>query len=527
MQCKIDDLPDELLEYILSLIPPYKDLQECRLVSKRWCRATKNVIDHNEAHFRKAVSCGALIWNLCPKKNQMHMISKRHSHAACIYKNSMYVFGGCTATLTAFNDLWRLDLDTRTWIRPITMGSYPSPKACATMLYYKKNFILYGGWSYPSRYPLHQQWKLFNELHVYSIETNKWSAINTLDTPPAMSAHSATIHGNIMVVFGGIHCGLRSNDLWCLNLDTYSWHEQPTTIVKPRPRYGQSQIHLGDKHFLVLGGCTGPNSAMNDAWLLTMTEPTWKWRKVTLFHPEYAPARIWCHQVCKIGNYIVVLSNNKRHANANDMSIAIQNSACPRPWRLPDLSPLQESKQRQRVNVDTDENVNGQHGSFSRSSSQSEKSNTPSRRSDFCRIVPFCCDSALSMTAFREKPTDNSLSINRQRQLENLKKMEEKLRNRKVQTKVVKKTETALSIFILDISKVLCDECSATWVPLKEIDQSGPDERILYSLVMGKGELIVFGGIRKEHATIQSHADVDNLEVYNDLHFINPPKYVI
>lgn len=43
MQCRIDDLPDELLEYILSLIPPYKDLQECKLVSKRWFRATKSM----------------------------------------------------------------------------------------------------------------------------------------------------------------------------------------------------------------------------------------------------------------------------------------------------------------------------------------------------------------------------------------------------------------------------------------------------------------------------------------------------
>ncbi|KAL2750713.1 F-box only protein 42 isoform X1 [Vespula maculifrons] len=527
MQCRIDDLPDELLEYILSLIPPYKDLQECKLVSKRWFRATKNVIEHNEAHFRKAVSFGALFWSLWPKKTRMPTISKRHSHSACIYENSMYVFGGCTATSTTFNDLWRLDLDTRTWVRPITMGSYPSPKACATMLYYKKNFVLFGGWSYPSRYPLHQQWKLFNELHVYSIETNKWNAINTLEAPPPMSAHSATIHGNNMVVFGGIHCGLRSNDLWCLNLDTYSWHKQATAIIKPRPRYGQSQIHLGDKHILVLGGCTGPNAAMNDAWLLNMTEPTWKWKKVILYHPEWAPARIWCHQACKVGNYIVVLSNNKRHAKVNDMSIAMKNVACQRPSRLPDVSPLQESKQRHRADIDTDENVNGRHGSFSRSPSQSRMSNPPSRKSNFSKIVPFCCDSALSMAAFRDKPTNNNLSINRQRQLEYLKKMEEKIRSRKIQTKVAKRTENTLSIFILDISKVLCDECSASWVPLKEIDQSGPDERILYSLVMGRGELIVFGGIRKEQTTMQSQPDVDDLEVYNDLHFINPPKYVI
>lgn len=39
---KIDVLPDEILEYILSLIPPYKDLQECLYVSKRWYQATKS-----------------------------------------------------------------------------------------------------------------------------------------------------------------------------------------------------------------------------------------------------------------------------------------------------------------------------------------------------------------------------------------------------------------------------------------------------------------------------------------------------
>ncbi|XP_015180748.1 PREDICTED: F-box only protein 42 [Polistes dominula] len=531
MEYKIDDLPDEVLEYILSLVPPYKDLQECKLVCKRWCRLIKKVNEHSEANFHKAVSCGALFWNACSNNNriQHHMISKRHSHAACIYDNSMYVFGGCTDTLTAFNDLWRLDLSSKTWVRLVTMGNYPSPKACATMLYYKKNFILFGGWSYPSRYPPNQNWKLFNELHIYSIETNKWIAINTLETPPPMSAHSATIHGNNMIVFGGISGNFRSNSVWCLNLDTYVWHQQYILSHQPPPCHGQSQIHLGDHHLLVLGGCTGPNSAMNDVWLLSMIGPVWGWRKVTLYHREWAPACIWCHQACKIGNYIVVLSNNKRRAKVNDMNIPMQNVAFQRPvWRLPELSPLQESKQRPKTDVDTDENVNGRHGSFSRSSSQSRTTNSPSRRSNFSRIVPFCCDSAVSMAAFRDKSINTNFNLNRQRQLESLKKMEDKIRNRKLQTKVPKRTtETALSIFLLDISKVLSDECSATWTPLKAFDHTEPDERILYSLVMGKRELIVFGGIRKEHATFQPQGDIDNLEVYNDLHFIHPRNYVI
>lgn len=40
-RCFINDLPDEVIEYILSLLPPYKDLEQCMLVCKRW---QKNVL---------------------------------------------------------------------------------------------------------------------------------------------------------------------------------------------------------------------------------------------------------------------------------------------------------------------------------------------------------------------------------------------------------------------------------------------------------------------------------------------------
>jgi len=70
--------------------------------------------------------------------------------------NYMYVFGGCTSTNTTFNDLWKLNLTTRSWVRPLPTGSYPSPKACATLVCYKDSLILYGGWTQSSSSPLHQ-----------------------------------------------------------------------------------------------------------------------------------------------------------------------------------------------------------------------------------------------------------------------------------------------------------------------------------------------------------------------------------
>lgn len=46
---------------------------------------------------------------------------------ACYYDSnqSMYVFGGCTQSScnAAFNDLWRLDLNSKEWIRPLASGT--------------------------------------------------------------------------------------------------------------------------------------------------------------------------------------------------------------------------------------------------------------------------------------------------------------------------------------------------------------------------------------------------------------------
>lgn len=39
----VEELPDEVLEFILGFLAPYNDLQSCMLVSKRWniCASSK------------------------------------------------------------------------------------------------------------------------------------------------------------------------------------------------------------------------------------------------------------------------------------------------------------------------------------------------------------------------------------------------------------------------------------------------------------------------------------------------------
>lgn len=155
---------------------------------------------------------------------------------------SVFVFGGCTAAYTTFNDLWRFNLTTRTWFRPVPMGTYPTPKACSTMVEYKGSLILFGGWSKSSPNPIHQTAMFYNELHVYDPGTNFWTKIANDGTAPHLAGHSATIVGDRMIVFGGSHGTVSSNQVWVFDIPSRQWFTPSTSTPKPLPRYGQSQV---------------------------------------------------------------------------------------------------------------------------------------------------------------------------------------------------------------------------------------------------------------------------------------------
>jgi F-box protein 42 len=74
----------------------------------------------------------------------------------CLLDKCLYIVGGTTHTPTTFNDMWRFELGSQRWFRCLPGGQYPTPKALASGIVYKNNFVVYGGWSHPSPYPLMQ-----------------------------------------------------------------------------------------------------------------------------------------------------------------------------------------------------------------------------------------------------------------------------------------------------------------------------------------------------------------------------------
>uniref|UniRef100_A0A672PZS8 F-box protein 42 n=1 Tax=Sinocyclocheilus grahami TaxID=75366 RepID=A0A672PZS8_SINGR len=307
------ELPEEVLEFILSFLSPYQEHKTAALVCKQWYRLIKGVAHQCYHGFLRAVQEGNIQWESRTYPYPGTPITQRFSHSACYYDSnqSMYVFGGCTQSScnAAFNDLWRLDLNSKEWIRPLASGSYPSPKAGATLVMYRDLLVLFGGWTRPSPYPLHQPERFFDEIHTYSPSKNWWNCIVTTQGPPPMAGHSSSVMGSGMVVFGG-SLGARqmSNEVWVLDLEQWSWSKPAVSGPCPHPRGGQSQIVIDSQTLLILGGCGGPNALLKDAWLLHMSASPWTWQQLRVENEDHGAPELWCHPACKVGQCVVVFS---------------------------------------------------------------------------------------------------------------------------------------------------------------------------------------------------------------------------
>nr|XP_056720912.1 F-box only protein 42 [Euleptes europaea] len=363
------ELPEEVLEYILSFLSPYQEHKTAALVCKQWYRLIKGVAHQCYHGFIKAVQEGSIQWESRTYPYPGTPITQRFSHSACYYdaNQSMYVFGGCTQSScnAAFNDLWRLDLNSKEWIRPLASGSYPSPKAGATLVVYKDLLVLFGGWTRPSPYPLHQPERFFDEIHTYSPSKNWWNCVVTTHGPPPMAGHSSCVIKDKMIVFGG-SLGSRqmSNEVWVLDLEQWAWSKPNVSGLCPHPRGGQSQIVIDDETILVLGGCGGPNALFKDAWLLHLSSDPWMWQPLKVENEDQGAPELWCHPACKVGQCVVVFS--QAPSGRAPLSPSLNSRPSPISATPPALAPETREYRSQSPVRTTDEApcVNGRWGTL-------------------------------------------------------------------------------------------------------------------------------------------------------------------
>ncbi|EDO42623.1 predicted protein, partial [Nematostella vectensis] len=307
----ISRLPAELIEKILMFLSSYGDLEQARLVCRVWNRLVSRIIQQRLRRFYECVANGKLNFKVVPNTSRFAP-SPRFSHGCCVSRNSMYIFGGCSPSNTAFNDVFELDLKDHKWTRLRISGSPPPPKECATMVAHKKRVIVFGGWCQPSRTGCVSNARFHNDVHILDTTTLTWSspcskgvATGTIQ-PCERAGHAACIVEDRMIVFGGAQRQSRFNDVWVLDLNDMQWSTPLVRGRRPSGRFGHSQVAVNDKTILIIGGCGGPNMLFSDVWLLDLIQ--WRWQEIEVRNQKWEAPQLWCHPAVLVQDKVVAFS---------------------------------------------------------------------------------------------------------------------------------------------------------------------------------------------------------------------------
>ncbi|KAI9893691.1 MAG: hypothetical protein M1814_005907 [Vezdaea aestivalis] len=130
-----------------------------------------------------------------------------------------------------------------------------------------------------------------------------WSKAPTFGHEPnAIRAHTATLVGNSIFVFGGCDARTCFNSLYVLDADCMAWSSPQCSGDVPPPLRAMTTTAVGKK-LVIFGGGDGP-SYYNDVYVLDTLN--FRYTKPVLVNPMVVPAKRRAHAAClyKTGIYV-------------------------------------------------------------------------------------------------------------------------------------------------------------------------------------------------------------------------------
>ncbi|KAJ3129316.1 hypothetical protein HK098_001728 [Nowakowskiella sp. JEL0407] len=161
---------------------------------------------------------------------------------------SLYLFGGLTIDQIPRNDLWRFDLESRTWSELSTGHEYSTSEGevvperreghsatfWAGLNQSSRLIVYYGGLTRRKRSEGKDEMVRLDDIVIYDIDKNQWNKIRPLSNciPLGRSLHTAIILENRLIVFGG----------WSVHQSKTSDTHIDTTATATNPSYDNNAI---------------------------------------------------------------------------------------------------------------------------------------------------------------------------------------------------------------------------------------------------------------------------------------------
>lgn len=261
------------------------------------------------------LAAGRPPWNrLCTTGEAM----ARSNHAAVVYGNELFVFGGVVGRNPGRDvaDLEILNFDSLCWARNDDSGVGPSPRQNPTLVLYEGSafacLVAFGGYDRTQK---------FNDIFCFNLTTYTWRPLQEAagTCPPPMTDHCAAMVDGSMVVFGGVYRQVADEQgislVWRLKLDYLSdsavWESVECAGEAPLNCTAHAAISIGHL-LLVAGGQRNWAMIPLQAHVLDLRSRIWS----TFGHP--CPALKICrHAAVFADGFFVIFGghNGDRHSN--------------------------------------------------------------------------------------------------------------------------------------------------------------------------------------------------------------------
>lgn len=239
----------------------------------------------------------------------------RSGHTCALHKNRfLYIFGGFDGS-NCFDDLYVLDLDSRSWRKIEAGGECPSGRASHSAVTDEFAGVMYVFGGSGSHFGYTNK----RDLCEFCFETETWRLLSnpTEDTPSARYGQSMVAYQEGLYVWGGTHGTNYPTDMHRFDLCSKQWEYVVTTGDLPCGRYRHQAMVHEDLMYIV--GGSGINRYGD---VFTFHFGTCVWRKLVCTGTDLSDGR-YAHSAVLREDYIYLYGGNDgvRHDDLQQLDL--------------------------------------------------------------------------------------------------------------------------------------------------------------------------------------------------------------
>ncbi|RUP49436.1 hypothetical protein BC936DRAFT_142525 [Jimgerdemannia flammicorona] len=189
----------------------------------------------------------------------------RYGHTAFVANNAFHIYGGQNGSGWLFNDMWRLDLDSFTWVNITSLGNTPPPPALRPTVVFADHpgespkLYLFGG-LVPTSNSNNQ---VSRRLYVYDIDTYTWS-YNLRQNSIGTFASTGVYHPSTetLYIFGGSRFTTNGN-VFQYHIPSNLWFLGQSQTPDQSRVYNTAAL-VGDNEVIFFGGQLPYNDGVHE-----------------------------------------------------------------------------------------------------------------------------------------------------------------------------------------------------------------------------------------------------------------------